>query len=90
MGLLFEGIRRHDELRQACILVPDDLTLQATTVKPTPDPEENDPAVVREVWVKASGGTRVSDWEPQVPADAYRIRRLVMRWLEEGALQPVV
>lgn len=90
MGLLFEGIRRHDELRQACILVPDDLTLQATTVKPTPDPEESDPAVIREVWVKASGGTRVSEWEPQVPADAYRIRRLVMRWLEEGALQPVV
>lgn len=90
MGLLFEGIRRHDELRQACILVPDDLALQATTVKPTPDPEESDPAVVREVWVKASGGTRVSEWEPQVPADAYRIRRLVMRWLEEGALQPVV
>ena len=90
MGLLFEGIRRHDELRQACILVPDDLTLQATAVKPTPDPEESDPAVIREVWVKASGGTRVSEWEPQVPADAYRIRRLVMRWLEEGALQPVV
>jgi len=90
MGLLFEGIRRHDELRQAVILVPDDLALQPTSVKPTPDPEENDPAVIREVWVKASGGTRVSDWEPQVATDAYRIRRLVMRWLEEGALQPVV
>jgi hypothetical protein len=90
MGILFEGIRRHDELRQAVILVPDDLALQPTSVKPTPDPEENDPAVIREVWVKASGGTRVIDWEPQIATDAYRIRRLVMRWLEEGALQPVV
>ena len=90
MGLLFEGIRRHDELRQACILVPDDLALQASTVKPTPDPEETDPSIIREVWVKASGGTKISDWETQIATDAYRIRRLVMRWLEEGALQPVV
>ena len=90
MALLFEGIRRHDELRQASILVPDDLALKPTAVKPTADPEENDPSIVREVWVKASGGTRISDWETQVATDAYRIRRLVMRWLEEGALQPVV
>jgi len=90
MGLLFEGIRRHDELRQASILVPDDLTLQATAVKPTPDPEENDPSIIREVWVKASGGTRIGEWEAHVSADAYRIRRLVMRWLEEGALQPLI
>ncbi|HJQ38932.1 MAG TPA: DUF4388 domain-containing protein [Thermoanaerobaculia bacterium] len=90
MGLLFEGIRRHDELRQACILVPDDLALAAGTVKPTPDPEETDPSIIREVWVKASGGTKISDWETQIATDAYRIRRLVMRWLEEGALQPVV
>jgi hypothetical protein len=88
MGLLFEGIRRHDELRQACILVPDDLALQASAVKPTPDPEETDPSIIREVWVKASGGTKISEWETQIATDAYRIRRLVMRWLEEGALQP--
>lgn len=90
MGLLFEGIRRHDELRQASILVPDDLALQSTTVKPTPDPEENDPSIIREVWVKASGRTKISEWETQIATDAYRIRRLVMRWLEEGALQPVI
>lgn len=88
MGLLFEGIRRHDELRQACILVPDDLSLRSTAVKPTPDPEESDPSIIRDVWVKASGGAKINEWETQVAADAYRIRRLVMRWLEEGALQP--
>jgi hypothetical protein len=90
MPLLFEGIRRHDELRQFVILVPDDLVLQSTPVKPTPDPDETDPSVIREVWVKASRGAPLSEWETQVGADAFRIRRLMMRWLEEGALQPVV
>ncbi|MFP5245926.1 MAG: DUF4388 domain-containing protein, partial [Thermoanaerobaculia bacterium] len=88
MGLLFEGIRRHDEYRQLALFVPDDLTLRATAVKPTPDPEETDPAIIRDIWVKASSGVRVGDWEPQVAADVFRIRRLVARWIEEGALQP--
>lgn len=88
MGLLFEGIRRHDEYRQLALFVPDDLTLRAGTSKPTPDPEEDDPSFIREVWVKASSGVRVADWEPQIAADVFRIRRLVARWIEEGALQP--
>lgn len=90
MGLLFEGIRRHDELRQMLIFVPDDLTLRPTPgTKPSPDPEETDAGVIREVWVKASSGTPVGQWEPTINVDSYRIRRLVGRWLEEGALQPV-
>jgi len=88
MPLLFEGIRRHDELRQMMLFVPDDLALKATDTKPTPDPEETDPAIVRDVWVRASSGVRVGDWEKQIPTDGYRIRRLVGRWLDEGALQP--
>jgi Domain of unknown function (DUF4388) len=88
MGLLFEGIRRHDEYRQLVLFVPDDLTLHATSVKPTPDPEESDPAVAREVWVKAASGVRIGDWESQIAADRYRVRRLVARWMEEGALSP--
>jgi hypothetical protein len=87
MPLLFEGIRRHDELKQLSILVSDDLILKATSNKPTPDSEETDPSVVREVWLKASSGTRVAEWESQIVADAYRVRRLVSHWLEEGALQ---
>jgi len=88
MGLLFEGIRRHDEYRQLVLFVPDDLTLRATSTKPTPDPEETDPAIVRDVWVKASSGSPLGDWEQQVAVAGYRVRRLVARWLEEGALQP--
>ncbi|HVE69985.1 MAG TPA: DUF4388 domain-containing protein [Thermoanaerobaculia bacterium] len=88
MPLLFEGIRRYDEYRQLILFVPDDVTLHPTAVKPTPDPEENDPAVARDVWVKAASGTRLGDWEAQVAADGYRIRKLVARWMDEGALQP--
>lgn len=88
MPLLFEGIRRHDEYRQLALFVPDDLQFKAGTVKPTPDEEENDPAIIREIWVKASSGARLGDWEAQIAADVYRVRRLVARWMEEGALQP--
>ena len=87
MGLLLEGIRRHDELKQVSMFVPDDLVVKATGVKPTPDGEDIDPAIMRDVWVKATGGTKVSEWEPQVAADSYRIRRLVAHWLDAGALQ---
>lgn len=90
MSLLFEGIRRHDELRQLVLFVPDDLALRSTSVKPTPDPEEVDPAFIRDVWVKASSATRLADWETQVAGDSFRIRRLIARWMEEGALQPAV
>jgi len=88
MPLLLEGIRRHDELKQISVVAADDLALKPTEVRPSPDSEENDPAVVREVWLKASSGGRVGEWEGQIGADAYRVRRLVARWLEEGALQP--
>ena len=87
MGLLFEGIRRHDELKQLMLFVPDDLSLKAAG-KPTPDPEEDDPTIIREVWVKAASGAKVGDFEKQIAADAFRIRRLLGRWIEEGALQP--
>ena len=89
MGLLLEGIRRHDELKQASAVAPDALALKPTgSVKPSPDPEESDPSIIREVWLKASSGTPISSWEPQIAADSYRVRRLIARWIEEGALQP--
>jgi hypothetical protein len=86
MGLLFEGIRRHDEYRQLVLFVPDDLALRATSTKPTPDPEETDPAIVRDVWVKASSGLS----ELGAARRGGRLSRAAARraWMEEGALQP--
>jgi len=86
MGLLLEGVRRHDELQTMLALVPDGMTLAKTSVKPTPHEDEKDPVLVREVWMAASKGTTVAECEKQVATDSYRIRRLLSHWLEMGAL----
>ncbi len=86
MSVLLEGVRRHDELQRIMAMVPDTMTLTKTGTKPTPHEEETDPALVREVWMKASSGITVIDCERQLETDAYRIRRLVAHWLEMGAL----
>jgi hypothetical protein len=87
MPLLMEGIRRHDEFNQACTIAPDDAVLKPTGSKPAPHEDERDAALIREVWVKAQSGVPVGSWESQIPADAYRVRRLVAHWMEQGALQ---
>jgi hypothetical protein len=79
-------LRRHDELQQLVGLIPDTLKLSKDGIKPTPHESENDPALVREIWLKASSGTTVGEWAGQVNTDSYRVRRLVAHWLETGAL----
>jgi hypothetical protein len=86
MGLLLEGMRRNDELQRFIALVPDEMTLAKTSVKPTPHAEEADPALVREVWIKASSGANIADCERQLATDSFRVRRLVAHWIEQGAL----
>lgn len=86
MGLLLEGVRRHDELQTMIALIPDGMKLAKTSVKPTPHEEEKDPTLVREVWLKASAGATVVEVEREVATDSYRIRRLISQWLEQGAL----
>jgi Domain of unknown function (DUF4388) len=86
MGLLLEGMRRNDELQRYIALVPDDMILTKTSVKPTPHEEENDPTLAREVWIKASSGASIAECERQVATDSFRVRRLVAHWLEQGAL----
>ena len=86
MGLLLEGMRRNDELQRFIALVPDEMTLTKTNVKPMPHEEEADAALVREVWIKASSGANIAECERQLATDSYRVRRLVAHWLEQGAL----
>jgi hypothetical protein len=86
IGLLLEGVRRHDELQQLTALIPDTLKLTKGSTKPTPHESEIDPALIREIWLKASAGTTVGEWGGQVNTDSYRVRRLVAHWLETGAL----
>jgi len=86
LGLLFEGVRRQDELQELIALIPDDMVLTKTDVKPTPADGEKDPTFIREVWIRASSGSTLGHWESEVAADSFRIRTLVAHWIETGAL----
>lgn len=86
MGILLEGVRRHDELQRILAFVPDNLAVTKTNVKPTPHEEETDPTFMREIWLKATSGGTVAEWERQLATDSYRVRRLVAHWLEQGAV----
>ncbi len=85
VGLLLEGVRRHDEYKRAALLVPDQQVLKATEVPSTPLPDE-DPDFIYLVWKQVGSGTTPLACESGISTDAYRIRRLLAHWLEEGAL----
>lgn len=86
LGLLLEGMRRYDELRQSAALVPDDSHLRATGHKPTRLADENDKTLLNTLWAKAAAGATVAEMEAAVLADSYRIRRVLAHWVVEGAL----
>lgn len=85
-SVLFEGIRRYDEFKQAAALVPDKAILSPTGSKPTPAEGETDGDLVREVWRRASSGFSPAECEADIAIDRYRIRRLYEHWLTEGSL----
>ena len=84
---LLEGMRRHDELRRAALLVPDDASLEATGRPPTPVPGESDVDFVTALWEKSSAGATPLSAEESLRVDSYRVRRAVVHWLEEGVLR---
>lgn len=86
--LLFEGIRRYDEYIAACALVTDDTSLRATGKKPTRLPDETDRNFLNALWGRAVGGATALECESLVQTDAYRVRRMLAHWVEEGALEP--
>lgn len=85
--LLFEGMRRYDELRRACELVGDAVRLSPTGKKPSLPSHENDGNLVRTVWAGAAAGATALQLERASSVDAYRIRRLLAHWVEEGAME---
>lgn len=87
VSILLEGMRRYDDFQRFSALVPDDLVLAPTGTKPSTEPEEADGALQKAVWTKASGGATPKAIESAVAADSYRIRRLLVRWVEEGSLK---
>jgi hypothetical protein len=85
--LLLEGFRRHDELRRAAVLVPDDARLEATDLPPRAVPGEEDIDLVASLWQMVVVGTSAEGCEHTLAADAYRIRRCLAHWVEEGSLR---
>ncbi len=87
--LMLEGMRRYDEFRQACAIVPDDAKFEATGVKGSGYAGERDRDLQRTVLKRATTGATAHACEANLPADSYRIRRLLAHWVEQGALRLV-
>lgn len=85
-GLVFEGVRRHDEWKKAAALVGDDARL-APGGKAGPSDSDEDPHVVEAVWTAAIEGRSPSECEASLRYDSYRIRRLLAHWVETDALR---
>ena len=89
MGLLLEGMRRYDELQRAAALIPDGARLRSTGSKPTRLPQEADPNLLSAVWTRVAQGATAAECETVAATDAFRVRRLLVHWVEEGSLQVV-
>lgn len=88
LPLSFEGMRRYDEFQQARAIIPDDARLKPTGTKATPYPDEKDGILMRDLWTAVSKGSTPEECEASVAADSYRIRRLLVHWVDTGALAP--
>jgi hypothetical protein len=84
--VLLEGLRRHDELRRAAVIVPDDARLEPTARPPSAVSGEDIDLVIS-LWEKVVEGTTPLECERTLAADAYRIRRCLVEWVEDGALR---
>jgi hypothetical protein len=88
MPLILEGMRRFDELQQAEALVPEDIGLIHSGVKPSRPERETDREFLRDLWRLVTGGATAGECETRLAVDSYRVRCAIAHWCEEGALQP--
>ena len=86
IDLILEGVRRHDELKIAATLVPDNAVLSPTGAAWKSLEDEN-PQFAAQVWETITAGITPAACESQWAADTYRIRRLLAHWVEQGALR---
>lgn len=87
LPMLMEGIRRYDELSQLTAILPDKVRLKAKSAQPTKLPEEKDGLLFRELWNAVRSGATPMECEAMVAVDAYRVRRLLVHWIETGAVE---
>jgi hypothetical protein len=87
LPLTLEAMRRYDEFQEAAALVPDTIFLERTDVKPTSHSGEKDGAFLKALWERVSDGATPQDCERAIASDSYRIRRVLVHWMEQGALK---
>lgn len=85
--MLFEGIRRYDELMRAAAVAPDGARFRSTGKRPTNLADEPNTDLVKGIWKRALEGATPEGLEQEVPVDSYRVRRLLEHWLGEGSLE---
>lgn len=85
-SVLFEGMRRYDEFQRASAVVPDSTFLKPTGAKPVPRDDELNVALFEQVWKSVSAGATPEKCEAECMADAYSVRTLLARWVEEDVL----
>jgi hypothetical protein len=85
MGLLLEGVRRHDEFKRASTLVPDEAALRSAGKPPTPL-DGSEPELAKALWGKVLTGAQPTQCDASINRDSYEIRRLLAHWVEEGSL----
>ena len=73
-------------MQRARALVPDGCRLRPTGPEPRPRADEEDPALFHRVWSRASSGASPDECEADSPADAFQIRVLLARWVEDAVL----
>ncbi len=84
--ILFEGMRRYDELERACAIVPDAALLKPTGVEPRLRPGEDDPEFFNQLWLSIGPGATPEKCEAECCTDSYGVRSLLARWVEEDIL----
>lgn len=84
--LLLEGMRRYDELARARALVPDEARLRAGSGRPSVPPGETDGELIRELWTRVRSGVSAAMCEAGVEVDSFRVRAILVHWLEEGTI----
>ena len=85
-SVLAEGMRRYDELQRTRALVPDFCMLKRKGPQPIPRHGQEDAELFDLIWQKTAAGTSPEECEAICPADAYRVRAVLARWIEEGVL----
>ncbi len=87
LPMMMEAIRRYDELQELSIQIADDVRLKARSDKPVPFSDEHDGILFRDLWNVVRRGASPLECETSIGADAYRIRRLLIHWLQSGVIE---